>query len=200
MPVRATTADLRALVRQMINDLGTTPQFTDQQVQDRLDAHRSDVWYEELEAVPAIVNAASTNNQAQFVFADFYSRYQWWETDVTLQGVSNNDFRKVLTPVTSDYITGHWQFQSNVFVSGVAPGQWPPVYISGKIFDCYGASADLLEFWAAKLVLKFDVDVGGQVFKRSQAVDMLQKLACSYRQKQKPKTVKMTRSDTVRSR
>jgi hypothetical protein len=180
----------------MINDPSSgTPQFTDQQIQDRLDASRDDIRYEQLKEAPSIVNAASTNNQAQFVYADYHSRYQWWEADVVLQGDLSGNFWKVITPAASDYITGYWQFQLTPFVNGTAPGQLPPVYATGKVYDPYCASADLLEFWGAKKVLEYDVIVGGQTFRRSQAVDALQKLAKTYRMQAKPKVAKMRRSD-----
>jgi hypothetical protein len=200
MAVRATMVDLITLVRTMINDTATTKQFTDQQIQDRLDAHRSDVRGEDLQASPVIVNAASTNNQAEFVFADFYSKFEYWEADAVLQGDLNGSPWKVLTPAASDYLTGHFQFQLTPFVNGTAPGQWPPVIITGKSYDPYAASADLLEFWAVKLAQKFDVVVGGQSFKRSQSPDNLRAMARMYRMQQKPKTVKMTRSDAMGSR
>lgn len=155
---------------------------------------------EELQASPVIVNAASTNNQAQFVFADYYSRFSNWEPDAVLQGILDDSPWKVLTPAASDYLTGYFQFQLTPFVNGTAPGQWPPVIITGKVYDPYAASADLLEFWAAKLALKFDVVVGGQSFKRSQAPDNLRALARTYRMQQKPKIVKMVRSDANSSR
>ena len=172
-------------------------QFSDQQIQDRLDASRDDIRYELLKEAPAIVNAASTNNQAQWVYADYHSRYQWWESDVTLQGDLSGNFWKVITPAASDYITGYFQFQLTPFVNGTSPGQLPPVYATGKIFDPYCAAADLLEFWAAKVVLEYDVIVGGQKFMRAQAVDALQKLARTYRMQAKPKIAKMRRDDVA---
>jgi hypothetical protein len=179
----------------MINDTATPQQFSDQDVQNRLDASRDDIRYERLKEAPSIVNAASTNNQAQFVFADYHSRYHWWEADVVLQGDLSGNFWKVITPAASDYITGHFQFQLTPFVNGVAPGQFPPVYATGKIFDPYASAADLLEFWAAKVALEYDVIVGGQTFRRSQAPDALQKLAKTYRMQAKPKTAKLRRDD-----
>jgi hypothetical protein len=196
MPVRSTMSDLIALVRTMINDPNTgTPQFTDQDIQNRLDASRDDIRYEQLKEAPSIVNAASTNNQAQFVYADYHSRYQWWEADVVLQGDLSGNFWKVIAPAASDYTTGYWQFQLTPFVNGTAPGQLPPVYATGKVYDPYCASADLLEFLAAKWALSFDIMVNGQKFLQSQAADALQKVAKTYRMQQKPRVMRMVRSD-----
>src|SRR2546423_13039350 len=113
MPLRSTMTDLISLVRTMIADpTGSSPQFSDQQIQDRLDASRDDIRYEALTIAPSIVNAASTGNQPSVIFADYYSKYQWWEADVVLQGnnTSTSAAWVVLTPVASDYIVGHWQF------------------------------------------------------------------------------------------
>ncbi len=65
MAVRATMQDLITLVRTMISDpQGTSQQFNDQQIQDRLDASRDDIRYESLQMAPSIVNTASTSNIA----------------------------------------------------------------------------------------------------------------------------------------
>ena len=65
---------------------GSNQQFADQDVQDRLDASRDDIRYEPLTIAPSIVNTASTNNVPETIFADYYSKYKWWESDVVLQG------------------------------------------------------------------------------------------------------------------
>jgi hypothetical protein len=186
----------------MINDPNPVPgttvtQFSDQEIQDYLDASRDDVRYESLKAAPAIANIATTNNQAQFIFADYHSRYHWWEADAVIQGYQNSDFWKVLTVAASDYITGYWQFQLTPFVNGTAPGQFPPVFATGKVFDPFCAAADLLEIWAAKVVMNFDVVVGGQTFQQSQAANAMQKLANTYRMQAKPKTAKLRRDDVT---
>jgi len=182
----------------MINDpVGmTVTQFTEQQIQDRLDASRDDIRYLRLKEAPSIVNTASTNNQAQFVFADYYADFGWWESDVTLQGDLSGNFWKVITPAASDYITGHFQFQLTPFVNGTSPGQLPPVFATGKIYDCNAAAADLLEFWAARLASKYDVKVGGNELSRSQLMQSKLTMSQYYRRQAKPKTAKMRRDDT----
>jgi hypothetical protein len=197
MAARSSMSSLITLVRQMIADPSAT-QFQDQDVQDRLDASRDDIRYEVLQLAPSIVNTASTNNQASTIFADYYSKYQWWEADVVLQGQGPTGAPwKVLTPVASDYITGYWQFETNVFTSGTVPGQLPPVFATGKIYDPYAAAADLLEFWAATQAMRFDFTSDGQSFKRSQNMPALLKLAATYRQRSKPRVVKMVRGDVA---
>jgi len=198
MAVRATMNDLINLVRTMISDpAGASQQFTDQMIQDRLDSSRDDIRYESLQMAPSIVNTTSTSNIASVIFASFYSEYNWWEADVVLQGYLNGAFWKVLTPVASDYITGLWQFETNEFVSGTVPGQFPPVFATGKVYDPNSASADLLEFWAASYARRFDFSSDGQSFKVSQASAGLQKQAEYYRRQAKPKVAKMVRHDVA---
>lgn len=200
MAVRSTMADLISRVRLFIADpSGTSSQFTDQQIQDYLDATRDDIRYEGLTIAPSIVNNPSTANQAVTVFADYYSAYQWWEQDVTLQGVNTATGAAwvVLTPLVSDYITGHWQFEIDVFNSGTAPGQYPPVFATGKVYDVYAASADLLQFWGASLAGAYDVTVDGQSMRRSQLMTAKLALADYYRRQCKPRIAKMVRDDVL---
>src|SRR5258708_991202 len=194
MAVRATMNDLINLVRTMIADpAGASQQFTDQMIQDRLDSSRDDIRYESLQMAPSIVNTASTSNIASVIFASFYSEYNYWEADVVLQGYLNGAFWKVLTPVASDYITGLWQFETNEFTSGTVPGQFPPVFATGKVYDPNSASADLLEFWASSYARRFDFSSDGQSFKGSQASAGLQKQPDYYSSQAMPNISKFVR-------
>ena len=196
--LRSTMADLIATVRQMIADpAGANQQFQDQSIQDRLDASRDDIRYESLTIAPSIVNNASTNNQAQTVFADYYSKYQWWESDMVLQAYSNGQAWVVVTPVASDYLTGHWQFETNVFQSATVPGQLPPVFATGKVYDLNCAAADLLEYWAASFSESYDMTVDGQSLRRSQLMTAKLALAEYYRRLAKPRMGKLTRNDVL---
>jgi hypothetical protein len=196
MPVRSTMSDLISRVAMMIGDPNNV-QFPQQTVQDYLDANRDDIRYEQQIIAPSIVNAASTGNQAQTIFADYYSRFPWWEQDITLQAYYNGAAWVVVTPVQSDYITGHWQFETNVFQSGTAPGQLPPVFATGKVYDLYAAAADLLEYWAATSTASYDISVDGQSLRRSQILVAKLKLAQTYRMHAKMKTATMNRTDVL---
>lgn len=198
MAVRSTMSAIIAKVRQLIGDpASATAQFDDQWIQDVLDARRDDVRYEQLQPGPSIVNAASTNNQPAVIWADYYSRYPFWESDVVLQGlnVSTGAAYIVLAPLASDLVTGRWQFELTPFVNGTAPGQWPPVFATGKVYDVYGASADLLEQWAATWTRKYSFSADGASFQRNQAFQSLLKLADQYRAKAKPTSGTLVRSD-----
>lgn len=198
MPVRNTAAQVIARVRTLIGDpAGTSQQFDDQTIQDTLDEYIDFIRYEPLQLGPSIVNAASTSNQASVIFADYYSQSQWWEQDVVLQGVNTTTHAAwvVLTPVASDYINGHWQFELDVFNTGTAPGQYPPVFATGRVHDPWSAAADLLELWAATVASAYDISVNGQSLRRSQLMTAKITLAEQYRRKAKPRRAKLARRD-----
>lgn len=201
MTARTSMASLIAWTRRKIGDpAGANQQFSDDEIQDALDAYRTDVRYELLHDAPSIVNAASTGHQAVFIYADYYSDFQNWEEDVVLQGNdSTNASWVTLTPVVSDALNGHWQFETDVFSAGTAPGQIPPVYATGKIYDVYAASADLLETWAAALACRYDSSVNGQTLKRSQLMQGKVLLASLCRRQAQPRTAKFLRSDSASS-
>lgn len=199
MAVRTTMADLIALVRVMIADpAGASQQFSDQQIQDRLDSSRDDIRYESLQIAPSIVNTATTGNQPSTIFADYYSGYGFWEADVVLQAQGPTGAAwVVVTPTMSDLIVGHWQFENTPFINGTVPGQLPPVFATGKVYDCNSAAADLLAFWAATLACAYDVSVDGQRLNRSQLMQAKLTLAQYYRGLAKPKIAKMHRRDVM---
>lgn len=198
MAVRATMTDLISLTRLLIADpAGASQQFNDQQLQDRLDEARDDVRYEQLEIAPSIVNATSTSNVAQTIFADYYSAYGYWEADVVLQGYLSGAYWKVLTPVSQELMLdqAHFVFENSIFTAGTAPGQLPPVFATGKVYDVYSAAAVLLQMWAATLANAYDFSSDSQSFKRSQLLPMKLKMAAEYRCSAKPKIGTMNRTD-----
>ena len=189
-----------ARVRFMIQDpSGSSQFFQDQDIQDTCDETVDFIRYEPLQIAPTIVNTASTSNQPTVIFIEYFSRYQWWESDVVLEGtnISTHAAWIVLTPTESDLINGHWFFQpsSTEFTSPIVPGQYPPVFATGKVYDLYRASADLLEFWGASLAGAYDVTADGQSLRRSQLMQAKLTLANSYKRKAKPKVAKLVRDD-----
>lgn len=200
MTVRSTMYDLIALIRTMIGDpFSDTQQFSDDTIQERLDASRDDIRYEALKIAPSIVNLNSTSNAASTIFADYYSNYQYWEADIVLQGVDPITRLPwiVLTPTSSENFVGHWQFENNVFTQGTVPGQFPPVFATGKVYDPNWAAADLLEFWAMTLSSAYDITVDGQSLRRSQLMTAKLAMAEYYRKRAKPKVAKMIRNDVT---
>lgn len=198
MAVRSSMSDLIAKVRLMIGDsVGANQHFQDIEIQMTLDQSSSDVRYENLIIAPSIVNNTNTNHQADTIFADFYSRFGWWEANVVLQANKNGAAWVVVTPVAMELLLdqAHFQFELDVFGSGSAPGQLPPVMATGRTFDVYRASADLLEMWAATLSCSYDISINGQNLHRSQMMQSKLTIAHMYRRQAKPKIAKMIRSD-----
>ena len=199
MAVRSTMVAIIAETRLLINDPNpgapTVPIFTDQQVQDHLDETREDVRYELLTSAPSIVNlGGQTSTPADYIWADYFSKYHWWETDCVIQ----DGHFIVLTPLASDYIVGHWQFDSlTPFVNGTVPGQYPPLFITGKTYDINLAASTLWRFRAALNAAAYDFTADGQSFKRSQLMQMCLKMSDYYAAKARVRTLPIMRDDLV---
>jgi hypothetical protein len=173
--------------------------FDDQTIQDKLDEHRDDIWYEQLNMAPAIVNMASTGNIPEMIFADYYSNFNWLEGDAVIQGWQNGQPWKVIMPVSSDYITGHFQFEKSVFTSGTFPGQYPPVFFIGKSYDPYVTSADLLDMRINTLLLTtYNFSSDGQRYDVGDIIKNMKQAALDYRRQARPKIMKMVRRDVAR--
>jgi hypothetical protein len=179
MAVRSTMAALISRVRLLINDTGSTQYFTDQQIQDVLDATRMDMRYLVLTPAPTYVG-----NTLQYL--DYYADFTDWEDDVAFRQWLTNP----VTPSSSENITGHWVFSATTL---------PPVYLVGKTYDVYRCAADLLERLSAQWVLRYNVNVDGQTLQRSQVAIALQNLAHTYRLKQRPHVISISRSDIAGS-
>jgi len=178
MAVRSSMAALIARVRLLISDqlpLGSGQIFLDQDIQDVLDESRVDMRSVQLRGVPTYVGSS-------IQYLDYYSDLGGWEDDFVLKQYLIN----VVTPSASEPIAGHWTFATTTL---------PGVYITGKQYDVYRAAADLLERWSAKWVLAYAFTSDGQSFQRQQAADALQKLARTYRGKQRATTSTLTRGD-----
>ena len=194
--VRASMAQIITEVRLLIGDpAGASQQFADADIQDRLDDTREDIRYEQLTPAPSIVNLIGPISTANFIWADYFSLYHWWESDVVLQ----DGHFLVLSPAASDLIVGHWQFALNVFTSGVAPGEYPPIFATGKAYDINLAAAELLEFWAATAARSYDFSSDGQSFKRSQMQAGMLKQAEYYRRKARVRNAQAVRTDLSRA-
>jgi hypothetical protein len=166
--LRSSMADLIGHLRVRIADpAGAGQVFTDLQLQDFLDGHQLVVRYVELMARPTIPPGGSVSQSA---YKDYFSALGFWESDA----VFANGAYAALTPDTKDELTGHWIFNA---------GQLPPVYMTGKTYDLYGAAVDALGSWAAKEKLSFSFAADGQQFQESQKVEALLKLADTYRAK-----------------
>jgi hypothetical protein len=185
MAVRSTMADLIARVRQLIGDpnppaSGQTMQFQDQDVQDVLDMGRVNVRNALLRPTVTLTTSGVLD------YEDYYADMGNWEADVTIQ---DGHFNVVTDYASADYLTGHWNWNL------ASPGKIPPLFITGKYYDIYGAAADLLERWAAVWLRSYDFTSDGQSFKRSQAAQAMLTLAQQYRKQSLVHTIPMVRDD-----
>ena len=181
MAVRASMAALITQVRSMIFDpAGASQTFDDQTIQDVLDGGRDDV-------SNFALRPYETYSSPGLLYLDYYSEFGgvqlggWEDNAVLKQGLT-----VTVTPSVKEPIVGHWAFAASTF---------PPVYITGALHDVYRASADLLERWSARWALAYSFSSDGQSFQRHQASIGLLNLAKMYRQKQRPGTISMSRSD-----
>ncbi len=176
MAARSSMAALITRVRDLINDPSGSPTWTDNQIQDVLDAGRVDYRYLRLAPTPDWSTGAIR-------FLDYYAPIGDWETDYTFAQY----FTTVVTPSSTEPIVGHITFAASTF---------PPVYIAfGKSYDIYRAAADLLERWASQWIHAYDAMVDGQKLARSQMVIAYRDLAKHYRMQQRPRSAKLTRPD-----
>lgn len=199
MAVRTSMSNLIATTRQLIGDLASATQdFTDQDVQDVLDAHRAEVRYELLQPMPDIQPGQNGSLVAQFVWASYQSDFQYWESDVVIQGLNTSTDQPwvILTPVSFEFINGKWTFAVTLPQIATPPAQWPPVYATGKAYDIYAAAADLLERRIAlKSATMFDFTSDGQSFRISQVLDRWEKLRDRYVLKAWSQVIEIERVD-----
>lgn len=184
-------------VRDLIGDQDNgTPQFTAQQVQNALDESRSDVRYELLKAAPTITK--TTGNTAQFVWIDYYSQYQYWEIDAAV--VQWGDYTQ-RTPLAVEFIVGHWQFSylqspGQMVPDSQYPGQIPPLYVTGRVYDIYAAGVKLLIMLRGKLMLTtYNFSTGGQSFQRGTILQTLNQQIADLSRYMKFRTIEMVRDD-----
>lgn len=175
MAVRSSMLDLIERVRGMINDSSATV-FTDAEIEGVLDQHRKEWRYLGLQAEQTIAPGGTAS------YLSYHAAVKPWEADAELVDAGYN----VLTPATAAPMTGDWSFDTE-------PSY--PVLISGSTYDLYGAAAELLEMWAAKVALDFDFSAGGQTFNRSQKQAQILALAAKYRGKAEVGWAKLIRED-----
>ena len=197
---RASMAQLIAIVRLKTGfPSAGTPAFTDDQIQDVLDAHRMDLRYELLTPAPDI-QPGQTNAVANFVWAVYLSDFQYWESSLVIQGldVVTNKPWVMLTPVSSELVPGKFAFAVELPAIATPPAQFPPVYATGKVYDIFRASAELLLMGIASLAFNlFNMTIDGRNLQLNQIVTNWEKLANFYFAQSWPTTIKLQRSDVA---
>ena len=191
-------SSLIATTRQLIGDVATPQDFADQDVQDVLDAHRAEVRYELMKPMPDIQPGQNGSLVAQFVWASYQSDFQYWESDVVIQGMNTSTFQPwvILAPTTFEYIPGKWTFAVTLPNIATPPGQFPPVYATGKVYDIYAAGADLLDRRIAlRSLTTFDFTSDGQSFRISQVLDRWERMRARMIAKSWNQVVEIIRTD-----
>lgn len=175
---RASLAQLIARVRFLIVDpAGASQQFADDDIADTLDLRRQEMRFVPLRPMPTFQPGATV------VFLDYYADTENWEADVQLQDTSFN----TLTPSLSELLVGHWSFTTQPNGLGVRA--------TGKVFDLYGAAADLCDVWAQALYDQFDFASDRQSFKVSQKFQNKLALAAKYRALAWPSSNRIVQAD-----
>lgn len=178
MPLRESMADIISRVRTNIGDAsGASQVFTDQQIQDVLDARTNRRVYHmaELEPLPSRV-AGDT------VYLAYRANHGNWEDDPVLADADGT----TVVPDSLDLIGGEFGFVAD---------QEPPLYITGRVYDLSGASADLLQQWLAKLKLQFGFVRNAQEIRLNEKYEQTEMLMKEFRRTRWPRHGKLVRDD-----
>lgn len=179
MPVRPEMQYIIDFVREQIHDTDAE-QYTDQQIQDRLDLHRVDLYSHQLRA------ADTLSSTGTYEWKDFYSKYRFWEEGAVLQAPNGT----VLTPTTSEWLIGRWTFATHQ--------NQLPVSATGRVYNVYMACAKLLFQWENTLRQQFNFTADGLTVQRISQVKDLHSLGMTFQAMAwggPGTTVKMVRKD-----
>jgi hypothetical protein len=175
----AVTDDLVSRVRLLISDpSGASQQFTDAEILNALKRRSSSVRYYPLAEKPTISEAGVVT------YVDFEAPVGDWDTGVVL---TDGDY-DVLTPTSSDYVTGDWSFATEPDL---------PVLITGTTYDLYGTAGDLLMQWHTAETCAFDISADDIDLKRSQKAEMKKAAAYAYYAKARTTATQLVRTDEV---
>lgn len=162
MPVRSSMGYIITFVRELINDTSATPKFTDQQIQDRLDLGRLDLYADPLKSSDTLDTDGTIN------WTDFYARYPFWETNFQIQESSG----ALNPPDTSEPLLGKFTYNTT---------QNQPLVITGRVYNVYGCAANLLTVWVAEIRSQISMwSADGTTIQRIGQVKDLQSLAAQY--------------------
>ncbi len=199
MAVRSSMTDIIQAVADLIGDPGFSL-VTQQQIQDKLDEGRESVRYELLMPAPMISNDIKTN-PAQMVWLEYFSQHHYWEVDEIVQDA----YWVQLSPVKFEPIVGRWVFAYDMDASpGVlppkteSPGQLPPVWVTGKVYDINKAGYKCCRLMRAALArTTYNVTLDGQTLSRQQMLANIKDVEAECARNIKPRTIPLIRSDAA---
>lgn len=129
MAVRPEMAYIITFVRDLINDpAGSDQQFTDQQIQDRLDMTRRDIYRE------CMVSRDTLLPNGTIEWHDFFTTLSFWEPGYVIQKGNG----EVVTPDEDELLVGRFYFEDHMS---------QPLYITGKVYNVYRVAAQLITSW-----------------------------------------------------
>lgn len=185
MAVRASMIDLISDVRELIGDQDAA-QYSDQQIQDALDANRTDLWNAPLEPQGTIGFGGT------ITYTHFYAQVGNIEKDAILYDAQYTALSGTLAPGTADYRRGYFNFAG----SATSPyGPQRPVSIVGHAYQVPQAALSLVNQWAASVKAQIEYSDPNFTIKLGQQYGNLQALAGSIASKCPPVTVRVYRSD-----
>lgn len=166
MAVRITMDHLIKYVRTLIDDHEEDTDgayFTDQDIQDRLDLNRRNLYREPLIGSETLAAGGTTE------YHDYHSTWPFWESSTILQDAQGTP----LTPDESDFLTGYWHFDTDT--------ELYCLYLTGRRYDVYGTCAGLLINLVSRLRKEFNFTADGLTIQRITQVRDLQEQAEMYR-------------------
>lgn len=175
---RASLTTLIAKTRLLVDDpAGASQVFTDDQIQDALDARRDEARYH-----PLIEHETISAGGGSTTYLTFTSLVGAWDTDTALVDSTYT----TLTPATSDLINGRWTFSTEPKM---------PVMITGFTYDLYGSAGDLLAQRATLESDSFTVTADGLSLSRNEKQANYRARAEEYWAKARPRVASMIRTD-----
>jgi len=174
---RSGMANLLARTRRFVDDSGTAT-WTDDQLQDILDAHKYRVQREYLEMERTLVSADD------YEYKIYHSRYDNYEEGGTVyfnvEGVSGS--QRGTADYSADYIRG--------VVAMTADQEGSALYLTGWSYDLNAAAADCWRERASKVSSYYDVQADGHRLSRSQWFEHCQEAAKMYDARARAVTVR----------
>ena len=155
MAVRTGMADLILRLRRDVDAAGTAV-WTDQELQNTLDAHKMRVWREPLEAERTLLSTTA------YEYRVFHSRFGNYESGGTayFNVEDSAGSQRGTATYTADYLAG--------VVTMTADQAGTALYLTGHSYDMAGAASELWRERAGKVASYYDVSTGGKSLSRSQ--------------------------------
>lgn len=181
---------LRAMTHTTSSDytLGAVDYWSDEQLQDILDQHRTDVERAALRSEPEYVDSDS-------VYYDYYvpaglSDFEEADTGTEAWAVRDGDGTTISTDdYAANYVNGHIRFTSD------QDGE--PYYLRARAYDLNKAAAEVWRQKAAHYAGRFDIKTDNHSLSRSQLIKQALQMAAFYDRQGGVTVSKLQRTDLL---